>query len=128
MDPSQDLLVMIENFRNHALFGSVETTLGSCSWNVLRVGRVELENGCPETNVTPPALLVYGLEQRPAYDATHASTYLLRFLFGTLRELSNILLASDPSPGWLPSAGLQVPFQIAGDDRIIAMNLDRFDS
>ena len=42
-------------------------------------------------------------------------------------DTADILLASDPSPGWSLSAGLQVPFQIAGDERIIAMNLQYFD-
>ncbi|KAH9039935.1 hypothetical protein EDB84DRAFT_1024476 [Lactarius hengduanensis] len=81
------------------------------------------------STATPPALLVYGLEPRPPYDATHASTYLLHFSIGTLiHETSDILLTSDPSPGWSPSAGLQVPFQIAGDERMIAMNLQRIDN
>ncbi|KAH8982610.1 hypothetical protein EDB92DRAFT_1893833 [Lactarius akahatsu] len=81
------------------------------------------------STATPPALLVYGLEQRPAHDATHASTYLLHFLIGALiHETLDILLTSDPSPGWLPSAGLQVPFQIAGDEQMIAMNLQRVDN
>ncbi len=80
------------------------------------------------TTPAPPTLLVYSLEQRPAHGTTHVNTYLLRFLFGTLfRRISNILLTSDPSPGWLPSAGLQVPFQIAGDERIIAMNFQFMD-
>ncbi|KAH9037201.1 hypothetical protein EDB85DRAFT_625041 [Lactarius pseudohatsudake] len=199
MDPSQDLLVMIENFRNapelsrihlrslstgekHPLAGStgvVEHTLAApnividrwshsiriCrdyvgilfterfgnmndselvvwSW---RTGVRKLlvlstsmrsfaflgDNFILASTATPPALLVYGLEQRPAYDATHASTYLLHFLIGTLlheTRASDILLTSDPSPGWLPSAGLQVPFQIAGDERMIAMNLQRIDN
>lgn len=75
------------------------------------------------STLEPPALLVYNLEQeqRPA----DAHTPLLRFLFAALfrQRTSHILLTSDPSPGWSPSAGLQVPFHIAGDERIIAMNL-----
>ena len=35
----------------------------------------------------------------------------------------DILLTSFPSPGWSPSAGLQVPFHIADDVRMIAMNV-----
>ena len=74
------------------------------------------------STLEPPALLIYSLEQRPA----DANTPLLRILFGTLsqEDTLNILLTSDPSPGWLPSAGLQVPFHIAGDERIIALNLE----
>jgi hypothetical protein len=78
----------------------------------------------------PPALLVYNLEQRPADDTgtTQTSTPFLRFLLGTHfqspRGSSNILLASDPSPGWLPNA---VPFHIAGDERMIAMYSKFFD-
>ncbi|KAI9461008.1 hypothetical protein BJY52DRAFT_1415680 [Lactarius psammicola] len=176
MDPSQDLLVTIENFRNctlypqakgihwperpksystaaHTPFVSVGTTLGSCSWNFLGAG-MSWSYGVGEQGVrkllalsahmrsfaflgdefilgptlAPPALLVYSLEQRPADSTTHASTPLLRFLFGThFRHISDILLTSDPSPERLPSAGLQVPFQIAGDERIIAMNLQFVD-
>ena len=80
----------------------------------------------------PPALLVYRLEQRlrPADDTgtTQTNTHILRFLLGTHfqspRGSSNILLASDPSPGWLPNA---VPFHIAGDERMIAMYSKFFD-
>jgi hypothetical protein len=76
------------------------------------------------STLAPPALLVYNLEQRPA----DANTPLLRFLFGPLVQgTSDILLTSDPSPGWTPSAGLQVPFHIAGDERIIAMNIQLSD-
>ena len=81
----------------------------------------------------PPALLVYSLEQRPAddWDTTQASAHLLRFLFGSHFQgphgTSTILLASDPSPGWLPSAG-QVPFQIAGDERMVAIYSQFFDN
>ncbi|KAH9162781.1 hypothetical protein EDB89DRAFT_2024253 [Lactarius sanguifluus] len=197
MDPSQNLLVTVENFRNapelcrihlrslstgekHPLAGStgaVEHTLAvpnividhwSYSIRICRdyVGILFMErfentndselvvwswrtgvrkllvlstsmrsfaflgdNFILVSTATPPALLVYGLEQRPAYDATHASTYLLHFFIETLlHEASDILLTSDPSPGWSPSAGLQVPFQIAGDERIIAMNLQRIDN
>ena len=70
----------------------------------------------------PPALLVYSLQQRPAEGATHSKAYLLRLLLGN-PDIVDIALYSDSSPGWLPSAGLLVPFQIAGDVRIIAMNL-----
>ncbi|KAI9445328.1 hypothetical protein H4582DRAFT_909672 [Lactarius indigo] len=198
MDPSQDLLVIIENFRSapelcrihmyslstgekHPLAGSagaVEHTLAVpdvviIRWSysiricgdyvgILFIERFERRNELVVWNwrtgvrklivlsanmrsfaflgdnfilgstVTPPALLVYGLEQKPAYGTTHASTHLLRFLFGTLfrrtSDTSDILLTSDPSPGWLTSAGLQVPFQIAADERIIAMNLQFMDN
>jgi len=78
------------------------------------------------STLDPPAqaaLLVYDLEQRTA----DANTPLLRFLIGTLfHGTSEILLTSDPSPGWSPSAELQVPFHIAGDERIIAMNVQFF--
>jgi hypothetical protein len=70
----------------------------------------------------PPALLVYGLQQIPADGTTHPDTYLLRFLFGN-PDIGDIILDSNSSPGWLPSARRQVPFQIAGDVRIITMNL-----
>ena len=75
---------------------------------------------------TPPALLVYRLEKRPRHDTTHASTHFRRFLLGAILQGSKrpsvIQLASDedPLPGWLPSAG-QVPFLIAGEERMIAM-------
>ncbi|KAH9064345.1 hypothetical protein EDB87DRAFT_1785862 [Lactarius vividus] len=79
------------------------------------------------STLEPPALLVYTLERRPADGTTYAKTHLLRFLFGRrFRATRELLLTSDPSPGWLPSAGLQVPFQIAGDERIIAMNLQLY--
>jgi hypothetical protein len=78
----------------------------------------------------PAALLLYNLEQRPE-DMTHDNTHLLRFLFGTHFQdpggVSKILLASAPSPGWLPNAG-QVPFQIAGDERMIALYSQFFDN
>ena len=38
-------------------------------------------------------------------------------------DILGIALDSDSSPGWLPSSRLRVPFQIAGDVRIITMNL-----
>ena len=71
----------------------------------------------------PPALLVYSLEQR--HDGTtQDNTHLLRFLFGPSFQhpfgFSKILIKSDPSPGCLPSTG-QVPFQVAGDERMIAL-------
>ena len=80
------------------------------------------------STLEPPALLVYSLEQglELAGDTTQDNTHLLRFLFGTHLKgtlFVDILLTSDPSPGWSPSAGLQVPFHIADDERIIAMNL-----
>ena len=65
----------------------------------------------------PPALLVYSLQQSPADSAKH----LLRFVFGN-PDVVEIELVSVSSPGWSPSAGLQIPFQIAGDVRIITMN------
>jgi hypothetical protein len=62
---------------------------------------------------------------------THGNTHILRFLFGTRFQdpggFSNILLASDPSPGWLSTAG-QVPFQIARDERMIALYSQFFDN
>ena len=80
------------------------------------------------STLRPPALLVYSLEQSPADGTTQASTHLLRFLFGTPSQYTtDILLASDPSPRWSPSPGPQVPFQIAGDERIVAMNVQFFD-
>ncbi|KAH9037200.1 hypothetical protein EDB85DRAFT_1937014 [Lactarius pseudohatsudake] len=79
------------------------------------------------STLEPPALLVYTLEGRPAGGTTPADTHLLRFLFGRrFRSIMELLLTSDPSPGWLPNARLQVPFQIAGDERIIAMNLQLY--
>ena len=78
------------------------------------------------STLEPPALLVYSLEQRPAGGTTQDNTHLLRFLFGTHfkdGQAEDILLTSDPSPGWSPSAVLQVPFHIADDERIIAMNV-----
>jgi len=72
----------------------------------------------------PPALLVYRLRQGPRNDTAQTSTHFLRFLLGTRFQgsqgTSPIILASHPSPGWLPSA-MQVPFHIAGDERMIAM-------
>jgi hypothetical protein len=75
----------------------------------------------------PPALLVYNPKQRAAEDTTH-----LRFLLGARFQSSRhpftaILLAPDASPGWLPSTG-EVPFQIAGDERRIAMYSEHFDN
>ena len=71
----------------------------------------------------PPALLVYSLEQRHD-DTTQYNTHILRFLFGPSFQyplgFSKILIKSDPSPGCLPSTG-QVPFQVAGDERMIAL-------
>ena len=77
------------------------------------------------STLQPPALLVYGLDQSPADGTAQASTHLLRFLFG--HPLQDILLASDPSPGWSSSFRPHVPFLIAGDERIIAMNEQFFD-
>ena len=72
----------------------------------------------------PPALLVYSLQQpeRLADTTTHSNTYLLRILLGN-PDIVDIALHSSSSAGWFPSAGLQVPFQIAGDVRIITLNL-----
>ena len=79
------------------------------------------------STLEPPALLVYSLEQSPADGTSQADTHLLRFLFGTpFQDTTDILLASDPSSGWSPSPGLQVPFQIADDERMIAMNVQFF--
>ena len=77
----------------------------------------------------PPALLVYRLEKRPCHDTTRTSTHFLRFLLGTLFQASHgtsvIQIASDPSPGSLPSAG-RVPFHIAGEERMITMHSQFF--
>jgi hypothetical protein len=79
------------------------------------------------STLEPPALLVYSLEQSPADGTSHGNTHLLRFLFGTpFQDTTDVLLVSDPSPGGSPSPGLQVPFQIAGDERMIAMNVQFF--
>lgn len=72
-----------------------------------------------------PALILYNLDQHE--EETHA--HLLRFLFPTpypAHGHSAILLTSDPSSSWSSSPGLQVPFQIPCDERIIALNLHRF--
>ena len=81
------------------------------------------------STLQPPALLVYSLKPRNADDTTPANAHFLRFFFETAsQDASDILLASDPSPGWPSNANkLQVPFQIAGDERMIAMNLQFFD-
>ena len=83
------------------------------------------------STLEPPALLVYSLEQRIASSTTEDDTHLLRFFlrapFEDARAV-DILLASDPSPGWSPSAGLQVPFHVVDDERIIAMNLQFSDN
>jgi hypothetical protein len=74
---------------------------------------------------------VYSVEQGPADGTTQDNTHLLRFLFESPFEGAravDVLLTSDPSPGWSPSAGLQVPFHIADDERIIAMNLQFSDN
>lgn len=77
----------------------------------------------------PPSLLVYSLEQSPADGTAQANTHLLRFLLGTpTQDTTDILLASDPSPGRSPSSRPQVPFLIAGDERMIAMNVQFFDN
>ena len=75
----------------------------------------------------PPAVLVYSPKQRASDDATH----LLRFLLGTSfqgPDYSNddILLASNTSPGYLPNSG-EVPFHIAGNERMIALYSQHFD-
>jgi hypothetical protein len=76
----------------------------------------------------PPALLVYSLEQKRD-DTTQDNTHLLRFLFGPRFQnpqgISRILIKSDPSPGCLLSTG-QVPFQVAGDERMIALYSEYF--
>ena len=80
----------------------------------------------------PPALLVYSLEQRLDDDPTQESTHLLRFSFGSRFQdpagsgHSEILINSDPSPGCPPSTE-KVPFQIAGDERMIALYSRYFD-
>jgi hypothetical protein len=79
------------------------------------------------STLKPPALLVYRFEQSPAGGTAQTNTHLLRFLFGTpFQDTIEILLTSDPSPGWSPNPGLQAPFQIADDERIIAMNVQYF--
>jgi hypothetical protein len=79
------------------------------------------------STLRPPALLVYSLD---ADGTTQANKHLLRFLIETpaAQDTTDILLASDPSPGQSPSSGPQVPFLIAGDERIIAMNIQTFDN
>ena len=81
------------------------------------------------STLEPLALLVYSLEQRHG-NTTQESTHLLHFLFGPRfqdpRGNSQILIKSDPSPGCLPSTE-QVPFQISGDDRMIALYSRYFD-
>ena len=76
----------------------------------------------------PAALLVYSLEQRRD-DNTQDNTHLLRFLFGPRFQNSDgnskILITSYPSPGCLPSTG-QVPFQVAGDEKMIALYSEYF--
>ncbi|KAI0257677.1 hypothetical protein BJV78DRAFT_1164288 [Lactifluus subvellereus] len=69
-----------------------------------------------------PALLLYSLDQRLVRNKDHADTHLLCFLFRSYWSHSIIHLTSDPSPEWSPSPRLQVPFQIAGDDQIVALH------
>jgi hypothetical protein len=74
-----------------------------------------------------PALLLYGLDQRPGR-VENSGSYLLCFLFQTPRSGlmdSSMNLTSDPSPAWSSSSSLQVPFQVPCDERIIAFNLHR---
>ena len=82
------------------------------------------------STTAPPALLVYSLEQRPEDDPMQENTHLLRFLFGPRFQdphgASKILIKSGPSPGCLPSTE-QVPFQIADDERMIALYSRYFD-
>ena len=76
-----------------------------------------------------PALLLYRFNQRPPGSVEPPGAYLLRFLFQTPRLAqvpSALYLTSDPSPDWLSGSGLQVPFQIPRDERLIAFNLRRF--
>ncbi|KAF8266414.1 hypothetical protein EI94DRAFT_1733136 [Lactarius quietus] len=87
------------------------------------------DNSILASTLEPPALLVYSLEQPPADGTTLTNPHLIRFLFGTpFQAASDIILAMDPSPGWSQSAraGLQVPFQIAGDERLIAMHIQHY--
>jgi hypothetical protein len=80
------------------------------------------------STLQPPALLVYSLEQSLAGGTAQANTHLLRFLIETpAQDTTDILLASDPSPGQSPSSRPQVPFLIAGDERIITMNVQTLD-
>ena len=76
----------------------------------------------------PPALLVYSLEQRPD-NTSLDNAHLLRFIFGPSFQdpfgNSKILIKSDPSPGCRQSTG-QVPFQVAGDERMIALYSEYF--
>jgi hypothetical protein len=72
----------------------------------------------------PPALLVYSLEQSPTDGTGQANTHILRFLIETPdQDITDIRLALGPSPGQSPSSRPQAPFLIAGDERIIAMNV-----
>jgi len=75
-----------------------------------------------------PALLLYNFKQAPG-SVEPPDAYLLRFLFQPpllARVPSAIYLTSDPSPDWSSSSGLQVPFQVPCDERLIAFNLHRF--
>ena len=79
----------------------------------------------------PPALLVYKLKQTAADDTTHLLHFLLGIVFrsfDTPNPNGTVLLASNPSPGCLPSTGDEVPFQIAGrDERMITMYSSHWD-
>jgi hypothetical protein len=72
-----------------------------------------------------PTLLLYDLDQRADRSKDHTDTHLLCFSFQTRWVGSVIHLTSDPSPEWSPSPKLQVPFQTAGDDRIIVLHRQR---
>ena len=76
-----------------------------------------------------PALLLYNFNQRPPGSVGPPNSHVLRFLFQPppLAQVpSAISLTSDPSPDWLSSSDLQVPFQVPCDERLIAFNLRRF--
>ncbi|KAH8998839.1 hypothetical protein EDB86DRAFT_2910402 [Lactarius hatsudake] len=165
MDPSQDLLVMIENFRNapelcrihlrslstgekHPMArstGAVEHTLAvpnivldhwTYSIRICEdyVGILFME---PFEGMNDSELVVWswrtGVRKLMALSTSISSFVFLgdNFILAStttppallvyrtlLHETSDILLTSDPSPGWSPSARLQLPFQIAGDERI----------
>ena len=72
------------------------------------------------------ALLLYNLNQKPPGSVEPPDAYLLRFFFQTPRLAQVPYLTLDPSPYWSSSSGLQVPFQVPCDERLIAFNLRRY--
>jgi len=82
----------------------------------------------PSDNMRP-AMLLYGLDQRPSGSIENTDSYLLRLLFQTPHPSPGdtlVNLTSDPSPCWSSSPSLQFPFQVASDERIIAFNICHF--